>query len=84
MTDDQTDQEALELLHVLGRVDAPSAAVLAAARESLWSAVTDELLAADTAEEATNTQPREARRPAARPRPGQSRPIRRRHGDEAP
>ena len=81
MTDDAADQEALELLRAVSQADPPDAAVLAVAREPLWSAIADELLAADTAVESTHTQQREARRPAARPRPDQSRPIRRRHGD---
>jgi hypothetical protein len=47
MTAHRAEQRVLELLGALGRVDPPSAAVLAAGRESLWSEVADEMLSAD-------------------------------------
>lgn len=93
MTGDQTDTEALELLRALGRVDPPDLGVLAAARQPLWSAITDELLSADSAgdpgrpqqgeAQQGEAQQREARRPAARPRPNQSSPARRQRSDGA-
>ncbi|MGH3302271.1 MAG: hypothetical protein ACRDOK_11415 [Streptosporangiaceae bacterium] len=77
----QTDTEALELLRVLGQVDPPAATVLAAARESLRSAVTDELLAGH----ATQVERHEARQSGPRRRPGQAHPEnRQRHVPPAP
>jgi hypothetical protein len=70
MTDDVTDQEALELLRRLGRVDPPAAAVLAAARHPLWAAITNELLAGD----AGPAQVHEAQQPAPRRQPRQASP----------
>ena len=88
MTGDQTDTEALELLRALGRVDPPDLGVLAAARQPLWSAITDELLSADSAgdpgrPQQGEAQQREAQRSAARPRPDQSSPARRQRSDGA-
>jgi hypothetical protein len=83
VTDDQTDQAALDLLCTLGRVAPPAVAVVAAARESLWSAITDELLSADLAAGASRPQRRAARRPAARPRPDQRSPRRHRRDGSA-
>jgi hypothetical protein len=81
MTDDRADQEALELLHRLGQVDAPDTASLAAARESLWSAITDELLSGGSTGDVGRPEQRgEARRPAGRPRPDQQRQARRHRG----
>jgi hypothetical protein len=76
MTSDRAEQQALELLVALGRVAPPSAAVLAAARESLWLPVDAERLAADLTEDAMRTRPSETP-PAHRRRPAQ--PPRRRH-----
>ena len=88
MTGDQTDTEALELLRALGRVDPPDLGVLAAARQPLWSAITDELLSADSAgdpgrPQQGEAQQGEAQRSAARPRPDQSSPARRQRSDGA-
>jgi hypothetical protein len=83
VTDDPTDTELRELLRALGRVDPPDLGVLAAARQPLWSAVTDELLSADPAGDPGRPQQREAQRREARPRPDQSRPARRQRSDGA-
>ena len=75
------EQHALELLRALGRVNPPSDAVLAAARESLWSHVAEEVLSADLArDEARPSQawPSSQQRPTPRRKPGQT-PQPRRH-----
>jgi hypothetical protein len=77
VTDDTADQEALELLRELGPADAPDPAVLAAARESLWSAIADELLLADRTADGGQPQQREAPRPDVRPRHGRAQQPRR-------
>lgn len=83
MTDDTADQDALALLRALGQVPAPDSAIAAAARESLWSAVTDELLSADPVRDIGRPRQRETRPPAARPQPGQAPPARRLRRDSA-
>jgi len=77
----RAERQALELLGALGRVDAPSAAVLAAARESLWSQVADEMLSADLTGDAalqSREQPGPAQRRAPRRKPDQAPQQRRR------
>lgn len=76
-----TESEDLDQLAALGSVDPPSGAALAAAREVLWSAVADEMLAGLTGG-AGWPEPRVARRPATRPRPRQARPAHRREGSD--
>ncbi len=81
MTDDRTDVDALAVVRALGQADPPDPAVLVAARERLWSAITDELLSGSPA---TDAGPRESRarpRSAVRPRPDLARPVRRHRGD---
>jgi hypothetical protein len=78
MTPEQADQRALEFLVSLGRVAPPSAAALAAARESVWPLIAVELFRTDRTGESTRPRPDEASRPAARRRPGQA-PEQRRH-----
>jgi hypothetical protein len=79
MTMRRAERQALELLGALGRVDAPSAAVLAAARESLWSQVADEMLSADLTGDAAHSRerPGSAQRPAPRRKPDQAPQLRR-------
>ncbi len=69
-----TEQEALELLGALGRVDRPSDGALVAAREALWSVVAAEMLSAGLPEDIR------ARRAPPRRRPGQARSPDRRRG----
>ncbi|MGB6456823.1 MAG: hypothetical protein WBH47_20335 [Streptosporangiaceae bacterium] len=78
MTDDQTDTEALELLRALGRVDPPEPGVLAAARQPLWSAITDELLSADSAGEPGRPQQGEAQQREVQQREVQQREVQQR------
>jgi hypothetical protein len=76
----RAERQALELLGALGRVEAPSAAVLAAARESLWSQVADEMLSADLTGDAaphSRERPGSAQRPAPRRKPDQAPQLRR-------
>jgi hypothetical protein len=63
----RAEQQALEVLGALGQVNPPSAAALAAARESLWSQVAAEMLRTDLAEDAgRQLQPNSAQRPKPR------------------
>jgi hypothetical protein len=49
VTENWADPESTGLLRALGRVETPGPGVLEAAREALWSAVAEEMLAAGPA-----------------------------------
>lgn len=49
MTENFTEPDDTGLLRALGQVEPPGPGVLEAAREALWSAVAEEMLAADPA-----------------------------------
>ena len=49
MTKDWADPDGTGLLRALGQVEPPGPGVLEAARETLWSAVAEEMLSADPA-----------------------------------
>jgi hypothetical protein len=69
----RAEREALDVLGALGRVDPPSAAVLAAARQSLLSQVAGEALRADLAEDAARQFRQDsAHRPTPRRKPERS------------
>jgi hypothetical protein len=70
---DRDDPEIAAALSAVGQVSAPSSAVLAAAREVLWSAVAEEMLAASAARTGSAGPKTEEPQRAARPRrPGRS------------
>jgi hypothetical protein len=76
----RAEQRALALLAHLGRVDPPSAAVLAAARESLRSHIAGEKLSAELTRNPAwhpQAQPDPAQQPAPRRRQDQAPPPRR-------
>ena len=64
------DPPELERLAALGHVDPPPPGVLDAAREILWSAVAQEMLAAAPGQAAAPGPGQAAERHADRPRPG--------------
>jgi hypothetical protein len=71
-----------DLLTALGHVDPPPPGVLAAAREVLWSAVAQQMLAADPvstqsagAADADSSAPSTERHPSHPPQMGRSRPA---------
>jgi hypothetical protein len=81
---DRADPDITELLGGVGQVDPPASGALETARETLWSAVADEMLF--TAEANARKREREAEQPqptARRNRPGRSQQSeqRRRAGD---
>jgi hypothetical protein len=76
VTEHTDGTDPLELLGMLGRVDPPDHAVVAAARQQLWLAIAADLLAGD----AGRAQPSEVQRPAARRRPPEARQENRRRG----
>jgi hypothetical protein len=75
------EQQDMELVRALGRVIPPHAAVLAAARESFWSQLADEMLSADLTTDAIRQPqawPNSAQRPAPRRKSGEAPQPRRR------
>ena len=81
MSRDREEPQITDQLCAIGQVEPPSASVLDDARETLWSAIADEMLDSDVADMQTTSAGSDEDRTARRRQQNRSQNIERRLGN---